>query len=66
MSILKEEIIYSTKISIQLIEIDLPALTIKGVNALETHNYYDEFIYELVYPGINPDVLMYAGAVIYD
>ncbi|CAD8190791.1 unnamed protein product [Paramecium octaurelia] len=65
-AILKEEIVHSTKISIQLIEIDLPALTVLGVNALETHNYYDEFIYQLVYPGINPDVLMYAGAVIYD
>ncbi|CAD8121927.1 unnamed protein product [Paramecium sonneborni] len=64
--IVKEEVVYSTKISIQLIEMDLPALTILGVDGLEVHNYYDEFIYKLIYPGINPDVLMYAGAVIYD
>ncbi|CAD8210006.1 unnamed protein product [Paramecium octaurelia] len=64
--ILKENVNYSTKVSIQLIELDLPALTIQGADPLELHNYYDEFIFKLTYPGIDPDVLMYAGAVIYD
>ncbi|CAD8121951.1 unnamed protein product [Paramecium sonneborni] len=64
--IIKENVNYSTKVSIQFIELDLPALSIQGVDPLEVHNYYDEFIFKLTYPGINPDVLMYAGAVIYD
>jgi hypothetical protein len=59
-------ITYSTKISLQIIELDLPSLNISGVDETQLFNYYDEFIYKLEYPGINPDLLMYAGAVIYD
>ena len=44
----------------------MPTLVVKGPNPNQLHNYYDEFIFELKYPGINPDILMYAGAVIYD
>ncbi|CAD8121931.1 unnamed protein product [Paramecium sonneborni] len=65
-SIWKQNTKYSTTVSIQFIELDLPILTIYGGNSEQLYNYYDELIFTIYYPGVNPDLLMYAGAIIYD
>lgn len=49
-----------------MMEISLPILTVIGPDTNKLHNYYDEILFQLQYPGINPDFLMYAGAIIYD
>ncbi|CAD8190779.1 unnamed protein product [Paramecium octaurelia] len=65
-SIIKQDSKFSTTVSIQFIEIDLPSLIVYGSTQDQLYNYYDELIFTVQYPGVNPDLLMYAGAVIYD
>ncbi|CAD8072273.1 unnamed protein product [Paramecium primaurelia] len=65
-SIIKQGNRFSTTVSIQFIEIDLPSLIVYGADSEQLYNYYNELIFTVQYPGVNPDLLMYAGAVIYD
>ena len=47
-------------------EINLPILKVSGPATTEIFNYYDEIIYKMDYTGVNPDLLYYAGTLIYN